>query len=258
MYLGESDTDILSLEQAQRIPNARFFRDANGRLMMVIGNDVYAWNQDPNGLHGLDGFFSKITKVFKKITRPVRKVLSKAVRLHKKLARPVTKTFKKYAGVIAPVAAFIPVVGWAIAAAATVVALKEKKKKAKSAEEAARIENEIAEAQMRADEAKFRAEQEGYDKEYAAELAKMQQQGYENYLPQQGFQQGFAPAPFSGGGGSAGSGGGGGGGGFRTNEDAYSTQAPDSGETPESSFDAKSLIIPAAVVVGVLLLSRKR
>jgi len=260
MYLGDVARDNLTLENAKSLPGAKLFRGPDGRLMMRYAGDVYVWNQTPGGLAGIDGWFSKITKPFKKVVKvvkkvhkPLRKVLSKGWRLHKKITAPVRKVVKKYAGVIAPVAAFIPVVGWAVAAALTVVAIKEKKKKAKSAAEAAELENQLQQAEMDAEQKRLEAEEAGYAKEYEAELARQmqaQQQTGFAYAPGGGGAM-FAPAS-SGGGGAMGYRGGG----EEVAPDVATMKPID--EPAAQGFDAKKLIIPAAIGVAALLLLKRK
>lgn len=258
MYLGDVPSDRLTLMNAGHLPGAKMFRAPNGKIMLAYRGDLYEWRTTGAGLAGLDGWFKKLTKLVKRVTpKPLRKLASKHIKLHKKLTKPVRKVVEKYAGVIAPVAAFIPVVGWAVAAALTVVAIQKKRKDAKSAAEAAELDAQLQQAQLDADQKKLEAEQAGYAKEYEAELARQSAAMQANTG---GFASGYA-------GGAAASfapGGGGGamgyrGGGEPTGE-ADATMHPVGQETlaPTDSGASKYLIPALAVGVAALVLLRRK
>jgi hypothetical protein len=96
--------------------------------MMALGDDgaIYSYN-------GLDGFFSRIRKGFRKIGRRIRKGIRKVIskipggkyliklgkklwKIGKKFVKPLIKFVGKYAAKLAPVAALIPGFGPAISA----------------------------------------------------------------------------------------------------------------------------------------------
>lgn len=262
MFLDDIPGDRLTMMNASHLPGASIYRDWRGNVMLQYRGDTYQWQATAGGLAGLDGFFSKITKFTKKLHKPLRKALKTHDKLRRKVTKPVRKVVKKYAHVIAPIAAFIPVVGWAVAAGLAVVAMKEKRKKAKTAQQAAELDAKIQQAEYDAEEKRLAAQQAGYEAEYEAEMKRALQQRAPETSNALDF--GLAPASFTGGGGLPSNSYSGGGGGTPSSSysggsgaDAPEASAPDD-SAPDDSGIFGRLFVPIAIGAAILIMTYRR